>query len=88
MKTYGLSDNLNQMEQGKIGKAAGLALFFFFPLFFFVSTQHRNNTVLFLHPNILQHAKAGTGQILEVQIDWPIYLCINGRHLTFPPSLF
>lgn len=87
MKTYGLSDNLNQMEQGKIGKAAGLA-FFFFLFSFFVSTQHRNNTVLFLHPNILQHAKAGTEQILEVHIDWPIYLCINGRPLTFPPPVF
>jgi len=35
---------------------------------FFALSQPTNGTVLFLHPDVLQHAETGTGQIFEVQI--------------------
>lgn len=83
MKTYGLSDNLSQMEQGKISKAACVSLGVGGVC---ASSQHRNETVLFPHPDMLQHAKTVT--FLKFKLygfmpaeDWPMYLHFNSPPL-------
>lgn len=68
MKTCGLSDNLSQTEQGKVSKAACVALWV--GLGFFTSPWLKNEAVLFLHPDTFQHAKTATGPIFEVQMMW------------------
>lgn len=61
MKTYGLSDNLSQMKQGKVSKSS---------MCFSVGWGFSNEGTLFLHPDTLQLAKTETGPFFEVQIMW------------------
>lgn len=95
MKTYGLSDDPSQMEQGKISKAACVSLwvgfFFFLPL---LSTEVTQSCSFLQTRSNMQRQKQV--RFLKFKLnafmpaeDWPIYLHFISPHFFgfFKPTI-